>query len=221
MGEAARRRARARSRARGPRAALPLVLAATACANDCPPDEVTASATTTSSSSSATFDTEVASFSETGTVPDGWPQAWLGEYYEDPGFTLGYVHQYPILFLQLENMQIQASGLTIERFSYEIDSESYQWTFSTEYEGDELRVVPPGGEWDVWYPGAERVIFRPGSGCDELVLEVHGLSIPDISVWSTTWRRGRLCVFDTYDDSLSQDEWIVDLCPGSVIGCDG
>jgi hypothetical protein len=217
-----RRRSRRSAMVRPWRTALLALLGAAACADDGVPVETeSASTTAVTTTSPAATDTQIGSMSETSPVPAGWPQDWYGGYYKEPGFTIGVEHQLPILFVLLENMRLSVDTVTIERFGYEVDAEPAEWTFSTELDRDALRVLPPGGEWDVFYPGADEVLIRPGAACDELVLEAHGLPAPYDPVFATQWWRGSLCVIDPHDDSIANDEWMIDLCPGSVSSCDG
>lgn len=218
MGETAWRRGRARDRVPGPRATLALALAATACADDRLVTE-----TMNESSTSAATETQAASASETGGADSGWPELWYGDYYEDPGISLGTEWLMPVLLTPLGNMRLEAGTVTIERFYYTVDDEPESWTFATELDGDALLVLPPNGVWDVLYPGAERVLLRPGmdTGCDELVLEAHGLPPPYDPVFSTRWFQGRLCAVDPYDETIANDRWMIDVCPGSVTTCDG
>jgi hypothetical protein len=220
---AVRRRSRRRSSASGPRAALVLTLAAAACADDGMARETTSGSSI--SSTSTTTETQAGSASETGVAPSGWPEDWYGDYYEDPGFEIGTEWLMPILIVSLDNMRLEAGAVTIERFDYTVGNEPVITTLDTELDGDAIRILPPNGVWDVpyFYPGAEQVLLRPvpGTGCDELVLETHGLPAPNDPVLSARWFRGRLCVVDPYDETIANDRWMVDVCPGSVIGCDG
>ena len=164
----------ARSRARGPGAALALALAATACA-----DDGVAGIATSESSSSTTADTRGSSASETGVVPSGWPEDWYGDYYEDPGIPIGSEWLMPVLLTPLGNMRLEVDTVTIERFYYTIDDDPDTSTLATELDGDAIRILPPNGVWDVphFFSDAEQVLLRsvPDTGCDELVLETHGL----------------------------------------------
>jgi hypothetical protein len=180
-----------------------------------------ASASTTMSASS-TSDTQASNGSETSSAPPGWPEDWYGDYYDALGLTLGNEYPAPVLLPGgVGNMSLGAGTLVLERFGYRVDSETFEWTFATELEGDVLRVLPPGGKWEVLYRDAEEVLIRPGAGCDEVLFEVHGLPPPHYPVYSTPWKRGSLCVTDPYDDTVCCDRWSIDLCPGSVLDCDG
>jgi len=197
-----------------------LIVAAAGCADDVAPSGAEGTSTTTSTSTMV--ETQSGGLSETGSAPEEWPARWYGDYYADlgSGISLGLEYQGKYLFLPLANMRLEAGSVTIESLIHWVDAESVTRVFATEPEGDALHVLPPNGEWDVLYPGAERVLLRPGAGCDELVLEAHGLPPPQGPVLTQRWWRGRICVVDPYDESIFDDAWMVDLCPGSVIACD-
>lgn len=193
---------------------LVLVLAAAACVAE-------GEAGPTTGEASSTAGTRGDEGSETGVGLSGWPEEWYADYHEDPGITIGITYLMPVLLGPLDNMRLEAGSVTIERFDYTVGGELETWVFATERDGDALRLLPPDGEWDVLYPGAERVLLRPGDGCDEVVLEAYGLPPPYEPVFATRWWRGRLCVVDPYDESLADDAWMVDLCPRSVVACEG
>ncbi len=175
------------------------------------------------SMTSATSDTDTSDegSSETGAALPGWPEDWHGEYREDVDLQLG--QAYEGLYLipgGLGNLRFDRSTVTIERFGYEVGNELSTWTFALAEHGETaLRIVPPDGAWGTPYPGAKEVLVRPGPGCDELVIEAHELPPPYEPVLVTRWSRGRLCVTDPYDDTVCCDEWMVDLCPGTTLGC--
>lgn len=212
---AARRR---RARTRVLCGSLVAALAATACTNIRP-----VSAETDGGIMTTPDQGDGSSGSETGSMsPSGWPRDWYGDYYEDPGFTLGLDYQLPILIpAGLGNMRVADGELTLQRFGYEVDDTIEEWTLATELDSDVLRVLPPNGGWDILYPGAEELLVRPGTDCDELVFEVHGLPPPRDPLDTMVWSRGRLCVVDPYDEQVAGDEWMVDLCPDAVSSCDG
>lgn len=209
----------ARRRRRRAGAMLGVSLAAlgsSACA-DAPP--ISAEADADASTSSAN-DTDSTSDSETFAVPTGWPENWHGDYHDDVDIGLGQEHHGLLLVPGgLGNLRLEPDRLTLERFGYEVDDEAESWTFATELEGAALRVLPPGGAWEILYGGAEEVLLRPGSHCDELVLEIHGLPPPHDTVVAESWLRGHLCVLDPHDRTLCCDPWIIDLCPGSTTTC--
>jgi hypothetical protein len=214
-----RRRSRRSAMLRPWRAALLALLGAAACADDGVPVETESASTTAGiSTSQAATETQIGSMSETSSVPAGWPRDWYGDYYEDPGFMLGLEYQIPSLIPGgLKNMRLGAGEAIVERFGYEVDDGEDQWTYSVERDGDVLRLLPPAGSSDAPYSGVEDALLQPGAGCDELTLDVRN---PE-PLYSTRWRRGSLCVIDAYDDSIANDKWMIDLCPGSVLGCDG
>jgi hypothetical protein len=181
-----------------------------------------ASTTEGTSTSQETTDTQNGSISETSSVPAGWPQDWYGAYYAEPGFPLGVELQGKGLFIDgFRNMRLEEDTVTIEQFTYAVGEGEYDWVFTIERNGGTLRVLPPDGEWDVLYPGAEEVVVRPGPECDEIALEVRGQPSPYDPMYSTRWWRGSLCLIDPYDESIANDKWMIDLCPGSVSSCDG
>lgn len=194
------------------------LLGAAACAADGVLVETESALTTEATTTSQTTDTQTGSVGGTGPVPVGWPQDWHGDYYEDPGVALGLEHPGQVI-TWLRNYRLEERKVTFVYFGYEIGSERSEWTLSTELDRDILHILPPDGEWNILFPGAETVLLRPGAGCDDVALEAHGLPPPYDPVFSLRWQRGSLCVTDPYDDSIPNDKWMVDLCPGSVSSC--
>jgi hypothetical protein len=188
---------------------------------DCAPDDGVVAA---EAGSSSTTEMQASSDSETSAIPIGWPEAWYGEYYLRPGFSLGVELRGPVTFMDgFRNMRIEAGKVMFERFTYMIGEDEDEWTFSTEIDGDALRVLPPDGEWNIpwFYYGADDVLIRAGADCDEIMLEAHGFPTPGAPLYSLPGSRGKLCLVDPYDDTVCCDKWMIDLCPGSVTDCDG
>jgi hypothetical protein len=200
-------------------------LGAAACTDRRVPVETESTSTTmVSSTSQAATDTQIGSMGETSSVPAGWPQDWYGDYYEDPELTFGYENPVPYLNIHgFRNARLEEGTVKFERFTQVLGDDEQEATFATELDGGVLRVLPPNDEWDIpyFYSGADEVFFRPGAGCGELVLEVHGPEPLYEPFWSTQWWRGWICLTNPHDTTIDWDRWAVDLCPGSVSSCDG
>lgn len=215
---AVRRHRPSTMRTRAAQAALSTAVGAAAACAERPmaAEEAGAEARTATSPS----DTNEASGDDTSTATAGWPQDWYGDYYEDPGVDLG--RAYPgqhVDFTGFWNMRLEHDVVTLEQFNTAVDDVPREWTFATELDDDVLHVQPPGGEWEILYPGADDVLLRPGAGCDEIVLEVHTREPPYAPFHSTMWRRGRVCLVDPYDEAVFDDTWVIDHCPDAVSRC--